>query len=110
MWFSTVSTWLTGAGKSTLRSRRPKRACRPCLELLEDRAVPTLFNIAAGDVPGLIAALDTANTNGQVDVINLAPGAPYTLTTPRPSPQDGSAGLNVLADPSCGEGRGVVRV
>jgi hypothetical protein len=71
---------------------------RPRLEVLEDRAVPAIFNIAAGDVPGLIAALDAANTNGQPDTVNLAPGATYTLTAPGPSPPSVAAGLTVLAD------------
>ena len=31
------------------------------------------FNIADGDVGGLIAAIQTANSNGQANVINLAP-------------------------------------
>src|SRR5262249_20276363 len=38
------------------------------------------FNIASGDVAGLIAAIDTANANGEADTINLAAGT-YTLTT-----------------------------
>lgn len=38
------------------------------------------FNIADGDVTGLINAIQTANTNGQANVINLAPNGTYTLT------------------------------
>jgi hypothetical protein len=86
-----------------LRRRSPRPAgkrsgVRPRLEVLEDRCVPTIFNVAAGDVPGLIAALDTANTNGEPDTINLAPGATYTLTAPGSSPLDGARGLTVLDD------------
>src|SRR5438094_6596865 len=37
-------------------------------------------NIADGDVAGLIAAINAANTNPGADIINLAPGGTYTLT------------------------------
>ncbi|MBI4908575.1 MAG: right-handed parallel beta-helix repeat-containing protein [Acidobacteria bacterium] len=39
-----------------------------------------IFNIADGDVAGLIAAIKTANANGETNVINLAPNGSYTLT------------------------------
>jgi hypothetical protein len=39
-----------------------------------------VINVADGDVAGLITAINTANTNGQSDVINLAPNGTYTLT------------------------------
>lgn len=51
------------------------------VERLETREVPAVFNITNGDVPGLIAAINTSNTNGESDTINLAPGGTYTLTT-----------------------------
>jgi CSLREA domain-containing protein len=38
------------------------------------------FNIANGDVAGLISAINTANSNNQNDTINLAAGGSYTLT------------------------------
>ncbi|MGH6689898.1 MAG: choice-of-anchor Q domain-containing protein [Gammaproteobacteria bacterium] len=38
------------------------------------------FNVPDGDVAGLIAAITTANANGQANVIDLAPGGTYTLT------------------------------
>jgi len=38
-----------------------------------------VFTIPNGDVAALIAALNTANTNGQADVINLAPNGVYVL-------------------------------
>jgi len=63
------------------------------LESLEDRTVPTTFNIANGDEPSLLAAVDTANANNEADVINLAVGGVYVLP--------GSAserGLTFLAD------------
>lgn len=39
-----------------------------------------VFNIADGDVTGLIAAISTANGNGVADTINLAAAGTYTLT------------------------------
>ena len=36
--------------------------------------------VACGDVAGLISAINSANTNGQPDTINLAAGCTYTLT------------------------------
>ncbi|MBI1765773.1 MAG: hypothetical protein HYR56_30580 [Acidobacteria bacterium] len=39
-----------------------------------------VVNIADGDVAGLIAAINTANTNGCPTTINLAPNGTYTLT------------------------------
>lgn len=57
---------------------RPNRADRnrfcPTVTQVEDRLAPAVFNIAAGDVAGLIAAITTANGNLQDDTINLAPG------------------------------------
>jgi hypothetical protein len=103
MWLSSILCWPKMTRKSGSRgrpergpSRRPRRTCRPTLEALEDRAVPTIFNVPAGDVPGLTAALGTANKNGEPDTVNLAPGATYTLTAP--SRPGGGYGLTVLAD------------
>jgi hypothetical protein len=48
--------------------------------MLEDRLVPTMFNVGAGDVAGLIADINTANSNGQSNVINLTDST-YDLTT-----------------------------
>jgi hypothetical protein len=49
------------------------------LTLTADHAAT--FNIANGDVAGLIAAMQTANTNGDPsNVINLAPNGMYVLT------------------------------
>jgi gliding motility-associated-like protein len=39
-----------------------------------------VFTIADGDVTGLITAINTANTNGEADIINLAMNGTYTLT------------------------------
>lgn len=43
-------------------------------------AAAAAFNIADGDVAGLIAAINVANGNGQANTIELAPGGTYTLT------------------------------
>jgi hypothetical protein len=42
-------------------------------------AYSAVFNIASGDVTGLIAAINAANSNGEENTINLEPGT-YTLT------------------------------
>ncbi|HEX4591261.1 MAG TPA: right-handed parallel beta-helix repeat-containing protein, partial [Gemmataceae bacterium] len=55
---------------------------------------PATFNIPAGDVAGLVAAINTANTNNQPDVINLAAGSVYTFT----SRADNSLGGNALPE------------
>ncbi len=64
------SVWLAaGRGRRTI----------PWLENLESRIVPTTFTVANGDVPGLIAAIQTANHDGQTDTINLASNGTYNL-------------------------------
>jgi hypothetical protein len=50
-----------------------------------------VFNVAAGDVAGLISAINTANGNNEDDTINLAAGT-YTLTAVN-NDTDGSNGL-----------------
>jgi hypothetical protein len=61
-----------------------RRRVRHCLEILEDRIVPAIFNVAAGDVygpNGLIAEINAANTNNDPNgnIINLA-ASTYNLT------------------------------
>jgi hypothetical protein len=56
MWFSSIHTWLKGAGKATLRGRHgagPRRGYRPRLEILEERAVlsPTTTTLTASVNP-----------------------------------------------------------
>src|SRR5262249_36414732 len=68
-----------------MRMSRPWRFCVPLLIALAAFAAPAgaaVFNIAAGDVPGLIAAVNAANTTAEPDTINLAAGT-YTLITPQ---------------------------
>lgn len=45
------------------------------------RSQAAVFNIANGDVAGLILAINTANSNSEADVINLANNGLYVLTT-----------------------------
>jgi hypothetical protein len=65
MWLSSVRSWLQGAGKPPLRGRRPRRTCRPGLEVLEDRAVPagtfTVTNVADAGPGSLREAIGQAN-------------------------------------------------
>ena len=52
------------------------------------------FNIADGDVAGLITAMQTANTNGDSsNLINLAPGGTYVLTAVADSSPDANSSL-----------------
>lgn len=48
--------------------------------LWAERADATIFNIANGDIPGLIAAINASNGSVGPDVINLAAAGTYTLT------------------------------
>jgi CSLREA domain-containing protein len=49
--------------------------------LSANHASAAVFNIASGDITAFKNAIIAANTNGQNDVINLAAGGTYTLTT-----------------------------
>ena len=64
-------------------------------------------NIAAGDVAGLIQALDNANSIAQPNVINLAPGATYLLTAPD-NDTNGPNGLPALLSNITINGNGAV--
>ena len=54
---------------------------RPRVEPIEQRIAPAIFNIANGDVPALIAAIQVANINNEPDTINLAVNGQYNFTT-----------------------------
>ncbi len=55
------------------------------------------FNIADGDVAGLIAAINAANSNPGPDTINLAQGGTYTLTyIAGPDSWHGPTGLPIV--------------
>ena len=63
------------------------------LGMLPSRVVNAAeFDVDAGDVAGLIAAINTANGNGEADTINLAAGGTYTLTVA----DNGDNGLPVI--------------
>ncbi|MEW6365301.1 MAG: choice-of-anchor Q domain-containing protein [Acidobacteriota bacterium] len=66
-----------------------------CLTWSADTAPAAEFNIADGDVAGLVAAVNTANANNQPDVIHLAAGGTYTLTVIQET-NDGGNGLPVI--------------
>jgi hypothetical protein len=70
---------LAAPANTRARRRPPRRSIRPLLETLESRLTPAVFNVGAGDVAGLIADINTANSNGQSNTINLSAGA-YDLT------------------------------
>ncbi|MCZ7648897.1 MAG: hypothetical protein M5U26_27185 [Planctomycetota bacterium] len=54
------------------------------------------FEIADGDVTGLVSAIATANANGEADTINLAPAGTYTLTASN-NTSSGDNGLPAIA-------------
>src|SRR4051812_21259375 len=70
---------------SVSRRPRPTRRVRLTLHDLEARITPADFTVDNGDVPGLIAAINTANTNNEADRILLAPGGTYTFFTASPA-------------------------
>jgi hypothetical protein len=72
------STWLSNsAARLALRLIAVTFMCLLASSLAE----AATFTIANGNVSALIAAINTANSNGQADIINLAPGGTYSLTS-----------------------------
>ena len=69
--------------------------CAVLLLLSADGARCATFNIANGDIAGLVAAINASNGNGQDDTINLATGGTYTLTTVN-NTTEGATGLPVI--------------
>src|SRR5262249_56177908 len=76
-----------GGGQGMRSRRRPSRPtprhCRPSLEALEDRAVPSLLTVTnlANSGPGsLRAAVTQANMTPAADTIVFAPGLHGTIT------------------------------
>ncbi|MCA0454814.1 MAG: tandem-95 repeat protein [Chloroflexi bacterium] len=69
----------SGTASSTTGSVNvsPTLAVRPAIC---DLAAPPKLDVAAGDVAGLIAAIEYANTQTTPITINLAPNSTYTLT------------------------------
>jgi CSLREA domain-containing protein len=76
-------------------------ACLLLLLISAGAAQPAVFDIANGDIAGLKAALNAANTNGVSDTINLAAGGTYTLTTVDNS-VSGPNGLPQISDDVAG--------
>ena len=65
------------------------------------RLFAATFNIANGDIAGLKAAMTSANSNGQADIINLAAGGTYTLTA-IDNILNGANGLPVIVNDAAG--------
>jgi predicted outer membrane repeat protein len=93
MWFSFVLYWLPATKKSPPRgrpapgsSRRPKRTCRPGMEMLEDRRVPATFTVTTpldivADADGQLSlreAITAANANPGADTI-VVPAGVYKI-------------------------------
>jgi hypothetical protein len=95
MLVSTIRDWLYQRRATSCVSKK-RASVRLNLDELEERCCPAVFNIAAGDVAGLIAAITTSNTNNQADTINLAAGATYSISTVNNSAL-GDGGLPVVA-------------
>ncbi len=68
MWFHSL---LSASANNRTHKRPSRRSIRPILETLESRLTPAVFNVAASDVASLIADMNTANSNGQSNTINL---------------------------------------
>jgi hypothetical protein len=80
-----IPSWLRkvfASPTSTARPPAPRRRRRALtLECLEGRLVPATFNVANGDTAGLIAAINTSNTNNQDNYIYLTAHGTYTFNT-----------------------------
>lgn len=77
-------------------ARRPQQSYYPQVEALETRVAPAVFNVPAGNVPALAAAITTANGNNQPDTINLG-GGTYNLAAALPAlMQDNGNPANTL--------------
>jgi hypothetical protein len=80
-----------------------------CLTLLIplQTAYANVFNIADGDVPGLIAAINAGNASSGPHTINLAPGGTYTLAAvAEDDGYAGGAGLPYIRRPLTINGNG----
>ncbi len=64
-------------------ARRKPASTRLTVEALEDRTVPALFNPT--NVSELMAAINSANQNGETDTITLDAGQTYKLTSALPA-------------------------
>src|SRR5262245_57523620 len=67
MWFSSIPSWLKRISKSPPRGRLesgPKRRCRPSLEVLEDRTVPSTFTVTNLNDAGASGSFPAGTRNG----------------------------------------------
>jgi hypothetical protein len=104
------SFWLRNRKRFAPTARRRARTTphqqanfRPILEVLEDRTVPTIFNLTinptvdpSGAVNQLIAAMNSANKAGGTNTINLFAGGVYDLTAVN-NTTNGANGLPVIS-------------
>jgi hypothetical protein len=88
------------------RSLFASRRYRPVLETLENRVAPAIFNVAAGDVNGLITAITLANLDPDPDTIVLGGGI-YSFTRPD-NYWYGPNALPAISSPITIEGNGAV--
>ena len=65
------------------------------------------ITVAAGDSAGLVAAITTANSNGEPDIIELAAGSTYTLTSVADT-QFGANGLPSITSEITINGNGAI--
>jgi len=87
------------------------RGIRPIVLALLMAAQPAasaMIDVPAGDVAALVAAITTANANGEADTITLAPGATYSLVAVDNTPSWGANGLPVVTSPITIEGNGAI--
>ncbi len=110
-----MSIRLSAASLSCLNFSRPRKSRRNKgpdeagpksqllqLMLLSGSAQAEVFNVSAGDVTGLINAINQANSNGQSNTINLTLNGTYTLQ----QSVDGFNGLPAITGPLVINGNG----
>jgi fibronectin-binding autotransporter adhesin len=91
MWLSSLRRTLAGNPRSSAAQALRRRRIIPMLDRLEDRITPTTtINVNAGDVAGLTAAINQADSNADSTgyIINLdADGGatPYSLSAALPT-------------------------
>jgi hypothetical protein len=86
------------SNRKRLAGRARPTTVRLRAEALEGRLAPAVFNIAAGDTAGFIAAINASNVNNQADTIELAAGSTYTFSAVADSADGGNALPSVLRD------------
>jgi hypothetical protein len=107
MWVSSIRCWLQDTKKPTSRGRpgpnqRPKRLCRPHLELLEGRLVPATFTVTTpldvvADADGQLSlreAVTAANANPGADTI-VVPAGVFRLALPGADNTNAAGDLDV---------------